>query len=634
MDASVFLRFDELLTTARPRDVAEGLNDLDVAAGIVMPPVVDGVTGNARQFTPATGHGLQATDRVSGSTLHTRDVTVQAILQWDLAGQVAHGNPGTILARGKGTAAAEYVAYGLEIRVVNAAALIGEVRWLWHTVAGVLKTQVGGHFQASTGFVLLTATRRWVSTAEVVLRYYLADELLAEIVSGDGDIGGGTTGTMAIGSRQVGGAYARFFAGAIDELRVIDRELTAEEIKATWDRIAVHQPRARGLVLDLHPPGFPMPDNPAARVRKESAVWGDVFGYAAAQAENVRANVMPDRAYGDILARWEAITKQAPKLGDSTDIRRARVLGRLAQHAGIAIEGLDAALAPLVDTDVANLEIMAFDQTITDAFAALATQRWWAEPAADWTILSGELRAQNTAGAVDLSLSASVRNWKFCLTSMGGGGRGAKLIAKLTPTTLPANCEVGIVFGDIAAGNVFLYGLGFDGATYEVYTEPFRAWVSQGHVSRSSFGAAKPTPLWLMLSQTGSIAYGEQPTLTDMIASWSTTSGIAGFAASPNIAHPSVAHWAGLYMRSFGGTSPNADARFDDLIMRAPCGDRSFQLYAFRDPGLAGRPDLVGANNIIRGLRQAHTNAAVITNKSTLCDDASTPCDMGPMGGF
>ena len=70
----------------------------------------------------------------------------QTLVAWDLAGQAAYGQPGTIVARGKGGAPAEFVSYGLELRVVNAASAIGELRLWWQDTAGNVRTQLGGQF--------------------------------------------------------------------------------------------------------------------------------------------------------------------------------------------------------------------------------------------------------------------------------------------------------------------------------------------------------------------------------------------------------------------------------------------------------------------------------------------------------
>lgn len=642
MDPIVFLRFDEDITAARIHDAAGSLADLDIAAGLVMPPVIEGITGRARSFDAVIGHGVQSADRVSGTTLANRDVTVQAIMRWDVAAQNTHGNPGTLIVRGKGNAAAEYHDFGIELRVVNAAALIGEIRFLWQDTAGVLKTQIGGHFQASSSWIMVTATRRWVSSTEVLLRYYLADELLAEVSSVDGSIGGGTTAVTSLGSRFTGGAYARFLAGAVDQVRVLDRELTHEEIRATWDRIATIQPRSLALVRDLHPPGFPISDNPASRVQRETMIWGNALGYAAAQAENVRANIRPNRAYGETLEQWEQVTGQATKLGDSIEVRRARVVARMSQRKGISIEGVKQALAPLVDTDVSNLSLLAFDQTVTEPFNSLRGELWDVEPAAEFSINAGTLRLQAAAGTYNFT--GQIRTWKTARMSIGGDGRGVHIIAKINPTTLPLQSCAGVFLGDYARGNFVLLEVKHTGGVggSKIQTEVFRNWVSTGAPVQQG-NCTEDATVWLHLSQTGLSQTGPAfiapaAGIGPFSCRFSEVSGVAGFVdgAFP-VEAVQATQWAGLHFRGepSGSISSTAtDISFDDLVVRAPAGERSFHLYVYRDPALPGRPDLIGANNVISGLRQSHTHAAVVTGLSVLCDDETTGCDIGPTGGF
>jgi hypothetical protein len=276
---------------------------------------------------------------------------------------------GALYVRGKGTGAAEYHNAGVELRVVNAAQNVGELAWLWQDTAGVLKRQAGGHFTPpASGYVLLTATRKWISTTKVLLRYYVDGRMVTEVESVDGSIGGGTTGTTSIGSRFNGSIWGDFFDGVIDELRVVDYELAPEEVEATWKRLTFDQPQGYQLVRELHPPGFPISDDPSSRVQRETNLWGQALGFASAQGENIRANVLPDRAYGDILDRWERIVGAVPRNGDTLDTRRARVIGRLRARAGVSIPGIQAALEELVATDPDNLEILGFSPEVFEKY--------------------------------------------------------------------------------------------------------------------------------------------------------------------------------------------------------------------------------------------------------------------------
>lgn len=636
----LLLRFDEVADATRPTDAAGNLAELEPDDDTTMPAIVDAVLGRGRQFAPADITGLVAQDVVPGSTLLTRDCSIQVWLAWDFAAQAADAGLASVYARGLGTGAAEYIGAGLQLRVVNEAQNIGEVRWIWQDLAGVTRTQIGAHFRpSSSGVVMLTATRRWVSSTEVVLRYYLGDRLLGEVVSADGSIGGGTTGTTTIGTRFVGGDFGEFLAGVLDELRVVDYELTAEEIAETWRRITVHQPNGYRLVYELHDPGFPISRDPASRVQKETRMWGNAIGFASAQAENLR-NIIPTRAYGQPLEDWETVLKQAPKPGDSVETRRARVVARerrAADGLGVSIPGIEAALRELVDTDPANLEILAFDQTITDAFTTLDAQRWLANPLADWSIASNSLRVVATS-AEDLRVGGGLTGWKTCQTPIGGNGGSAHILAKLTPTDFGASgavdVEAGVFLADFTKGNAILLGLRRTAGSTDlrIWTESFRAWASQGETMRENL--VSPAAVWLHLHGASGSGFGGAGN-SSFTGEWSTTGPLTGYSAAAPIVNPATNHWAGFYLRSIGAaTSDDAEVRFDDAIVRAPLGTRSFMLYVYRNPALPGRPDLVGANHIIRQLKHGHTHAAVITNKQTLYDDPTTPYDLGPMGAL
>lgn len=619
--AKALLRFDEISNDLFPVDDAGNLADL-AKTGAALPDLVDAAVGRGRAFTSADGDGLQAQDVVPGSTLITRDATVQVILSWDIDDAATYGAPQTIYARGKGTGAAEYVGTGLELRVVNATLRIGELRWIWQDLAGNLKTQIGGHFQVPVGgFLMLTATRRWVSSSRVVLRYFLGDALLAEIESTDGEIGGGTTGTTTIGTRYTGAAFGRFLDGVIDELRVLDEELTAEEIAMTFRRITVEQPRGYQLIREMHDPGFPISQDPGSRAQRETRMWGDGLGFAAAQAENIRENILPDRAYGRILERWEALTKQPAKPGDDVDTRRRRVVGKIRQRRGVSIPGIGDALRELADTDPENLEVHAFDQTMVDTWESLNILRWRHMPASAFTLASNALRLQSTGDRSEYT------QWRTTTQPIGGRGLNAKILTKITPTTIANQGEVGVMLLDHGAQHAALLGLRNDAGTYRIV----RTTVENG-IAAAATNLAAPglVPVWLLL---------EHQAGTTFRARWSTVSA-SGPWTEATFAHARMDGTrtrpmgdAGMYGRTWSAAAANIDVAFDDTRVRTPNGTRPFRLYVVRDPGDPGAPDYLGANTVISGLRQTHTVARVVHSMRAKYDNANTSYDREPMGG-
>ncbi len=114
---------------------------------------------------------------------------------------------------------------------------------------------------------------------------------------------------------------------------------------------------------------------------------------------------------------------------------------------------------------------------------------------------------------------------------------------------------------------------------------------------------------------------------------WGTNS--ASFGDLPDSAAISVSllpDYAGVAALATGTTlGGSLTVDFDDFQVRAPNGERAFHWYAMCD---TGTPDMIGANQVLRKLRPAHTHAAAITSLSVLCDNAGSGCDRGPLGGI
>jgi hypothetical protein len=640
MGDDLLLRFDEPATEVLPSEANALLVDLKNTASTTLPEVVTGAVGFAREFVAGDATGLLTTDVDSGSSLFARTLSVQMILRWDIDDQNAYANPGVVIARGIRGSAAERVAYGLELRVVNAAARIGEVRWFWENLAGTRYDAPGGQFKLgrASETMMLTAVRRWIASDEVVVRYFLGDRILNEAVTDEGEIGGGTTGTLTIGGRVTDGAdtWVDHLDGSIDELRVVGREIVAEEVAATWARISVIQPLGEQLYQDSLPPGMPVSDDPDSRVQREHRMIGQGLGFAAAQAENLRTNVIPDRAYGTPLDRWQRMTRQPTRPRDEVETRRKRVAGHLARHAGVSPPGVRAALAELLACGGDQIDLVAYDNTVRDSFSELVAARWRLSTAADWAVASGVLTA-----AVDAAEVASFpATWRTCMTGVDGpervGGFGAQLFAKVTPSSLPDGAEAGIMLYDWTRQDALMLGLRRDGADYQVVSQRYLG----GAPSTVTIHATTALEYHLLHLEAAQAEYdGQAPSdLVDHRVRWSSETmqlSFAGFdSANPGDFSFAVG-WAGFYARAWDG-SPLSGAvavDFDDAAFRFPNGLRPFHFYAVRDPDLPGEYDLAGANNTLRKLRQSHTHAAAVTGPM-LAGDPESGCGIGPCGGI
>lgn len=649
-DAIVLLRFNEALAAIHPKDDAGSLRDLKNFADagsffgvLVTPPVEDGFTGKARRFSPpGTLNGLGAKDIAPGASLLTRDVTIQAIASWNAAGQVGlHADIGGIASRGLSGAAvtvSEYVCYGLEIATTSTSTFTGTLRMIWQDTGGSLRTDAGVSITCPPNtFTLLTATRRWVSPTQVVCRYYIGDLLLGENTNAFGSIGGGTTGTFQVGTRWDDGNNPTFFSGVIDQLMIVPRELTREEVESTWLRLTLYQPLGHRLFIDMHDDGFPLSLDPSSDQALETRMIGHALGFAAAQIENFRANALPGRAYGSVLDDWETVTRPTPSPDRDIDTRRARVVARLRQRRGSSIDGLGDALEGLLGgSPISNLQFLAFSTTSRDDFATLDPVRWDFE-SANWSSVSNALHV-NGVSAVDRQMTGVIRNWKTCRRSYGGGTK-VHFISKLAMTAV-ANSEAGIYVENIIGqgtprqdGHSLLLGLRNNAGSYQVVYESFVNKVSQGVVVLATLGAT-PANLWLHLYHLGGV--GVFPIGQSIWrAAYSITSGTAGFIESVDIVHPEIGHWAGMYMRTIGGSvTPATVADFDQAILRDPLSTRALNAYVLLDSTLGFSPDAAAGRSVISAIKHAFIHGAFIVKPRLLAGDPLTTAGVDPTGGY
>jgi hypothetical protein len=623
-DARVLLRFHDPDVTVRPKDEAGALDDLNVPSGALAPPVVPAACGNGRAFDGDSTTALSAKDLAGGSSLVTRDLTIMAIVSWDIAQQDNFVDPGVLATRGDGSSSQEQICYQLRFAVVDLPTRTGSIALAWQDTSGTLHVQVAAQFVCPTGFTLLTATRRWASPTSVVCHYYIGDVLLAEITSADGSIGGSTLGTFTLGAHRVGSTLGSFFAGTLDELAVFDREMCIEEIADTWQRITVFQPLGVQLLRELHDPGFPISDDPSSDVQLEIRQAGMALGYAASLAENLRRNILPQHAYGRALELWEQVlrpTRLPTQLPDSgIDARRARVLARLRQRGGSSVPALESLLVSLLGgADVSQLQFLAGSNTFADDFTAIDPLRWDFGHAGGVSAVSGAAHFAPGAGSFPAPAGMA-----FLQRSVSDG-RQAHQIVKLTFTTAQDKSEAGVFFGDAGHGNYVLFGLRKDTGFFNLFAETFAGGISQGATSLFPLGGLI-SPIWLHLYQTEvDGTWGAQ---------YSDTSPTSGFIDGGTFAGPATVHWAGCYLRSTGtmGGAPVAD--FDDHLLYTPLGFTPFNAYALLDRALGFVPDLPGARQCIGAVKHAFIHGTFITSPELLCDDQDNGCDCAPFGGY
>jgi len=630
MSGIVLLRFGES-GKLQPSDALGNLDDMGTEPGITAPARVSAWTGFGRRFLQASTNGLVAPDRSGNGTLLQRDVTIQVLLSLTLAG--ASGAQ-TLIARGlnDGTAAERY-AYGLELQEQANFPGFVEVRWFWQDETGAVKTQAPGVFRSPGDGVeiMLTATRRWESTSRVVVRYYVADELIAELVSPDGSLSGGTTGRTTIGARKAAGAYGRYLNGVIDELLVTDNEVSPEEIRHTWKRLTEYQPGGVETFAALTPPGSVWAQNLGNDIGKRVKIVGELLGLAVASAEELRALLLPDAAPLELVERWENICELSASPGDSLDVRRTRILSYLARDEGFQLAPLQIALAGPMALDPDRVQILEFTNTITDDFSTgIAAERWFDGGGAIWSTSRGQLQALAPAGA-DLRVESGAT--PFLLVSAEPGR--LYVSARLGPgslSTLPTDAFYGLVLHSRATNDWAWFGIVNSGGVPAVAYRTARAGSPGPFVTLDL--PVTDGPSWIRIATPQRAVSIDDGRFT---LSYSTTGPTTGFV---DVRGPSRLgsdwSWAGLAITSLLSPVPSPIAvTFGDFVLHSGDSLRSYLWYAFREMKLAGRPDLVGADRLVKKIKPAYTYAAAISSKSVLCDDARDGlCDLGPMGAL
>jgi len=605
----------------------------DVGGGTVSPIATMGWTGPSRAFDAALTTGLIAADLAGKDTLLQRDVTIQALIAVG-HGASAPAATGTVIARGvnDGTAAERY-SYGLQITSGGGGGNLG-VALFWSDTGGTIRTEAGATFQpvGADNIFLLTVTRRWESTVKVVSRYYVGDQLLAENTSTHGDIDGGTTGHTTIGVRKNGGVWEHFFTGVLDELFVADFEMSHDEVRQVWRRLAIHQPAGVAMFAGLVPLGSKWADDPGNRIGKISKIIGQSLGHGIAANEELRALWLPDAAPRETIGRWEAMCGLRAGPSDSLDVRRARVVGYLSRLQGYSIPAIQQALAETFDLAPADVQVLEFTQTITDGFATLETERWLAGDVGAFSILAGALHCA-FANGTDIRWEPT-RAHAFIETPIPTHADRFFASWKIGSRAIPPNTMIGAVVRNVVSNNTMWFGFYFDGAASHIGWAKFIGNVMGAF---TALAADPGVPVWFRLEQippTGFVHINDRR----YRFSWSTVGATptSSFATDEEQFTFPDPEWIGFgAVSTIAAIGGDAHLDVDDFVLHTPNSDRPFYWFGYRDPALAGTPDMVGARLLVEKAKPAHTVAGVCENTSVLCDDDRDGlCDGGPMGAL
>lgn len=633
-DGLVLLHFTEPDGTF-PADAMGNLQNLAPDTGTNAPSSVDAWSGPGRRFVAASSNALLTSDESGKDTVLIREVTVQAIISLTLVNTTAQ----TIIQRGihDGTSG-EAICYGLAVKQEAGNPGYIDVFWYWEDSAGTIHTQsVGTYLHPGDGqFVLLTATRRWESSSSVVCRYYVADHLLAEITSTDGDIAGATTGHTAVGAKKATGSWSQFLNGTIDELKVVNYEMSADEVRATWRRLYEHQPAGVEMFAGLAPPGAPWTKDPGNKIGKRVKAVGQALGLSIAKTEEFRAMWLPDACSMRTVARWERACGLAPRPRDSLDVRRARVVSYLSRLQGYSIPALQQAFSGPFDLAAADVQILEFANLITDAFSTLETERWRVGSVGTWSIASSALKVVEGAGndirwdptRADCHVRTPLADASFPVP-LPTMDFVAQVKLATYWATLPTNTIVGLFAYNRRSNNAIWFGVKDVTGTRKLGYQIFANNAMGSFVSLVN--PSLDQAYWLRFSPKA--AGGGA---SDLVFSWSTTGPSSGFTTSTVTTGITDIEWCGVAaMSTDASLASNLQATFDDFVLLPYNGDRPLHWYAYRDPGLAGTADLTGAELLALKVKPAHTYAAAIESLSVLCDDTRDGlCDRGPMGAL
>lgn len=627
MSTIILLNLDEP-TGVQPSDATGNLDGLGADPLTTAPALVQTWSGRGRAFTQAGSTALITNDVSVAGTVILRDLSIQAILSLTLAGAAGAQ---TLICRGvhDGTPG-EAVCWGIELQEQATHPGYVEVRWFWEDSTGTRKVEPPGVFKSPGDgqFFLLTATRRWEATGRVVLRYYVGDQLLGELVSADGDIAGGTTGHTTLGGRKTGGAWVSFFQGTIDAIAVLDLELSREEIGQTWQRLTVHQPAGVQMFVGLSPVKSFWYDNPSNQIGRFVKLVGQALGLSIAATEELRALWLPDAVPLETVGRWEALCGISPKPRDSLDVRRARLLAYLGREEGFQLPAIENVLAELLALAPSQVQILEFTNLQSDSFNSLSTLRWVIGEIGTWAAAGGVLTLSRLAGP---SLQW-VPPFACCALRMSlAATTGRHIVTGKLVTwwaSLPVNTILGLWVYSRVSNNALWFGVVNVAGVHKIGYRVFANNVLEALVVIEALAADQAT--WLRIAGTQDGIAGK------FTLSYSITGPLTGFTDTIVTTDMIDPQWAGFAaMCTDAALATDLAASFDDFTALSYNGLRTFEWYAFRDPALPGIPDMDGAQGLVRKVKPAHTYAAATESKVVLCDDPRDGrCDRGPMGAL
>ncbi|MEM9488420.1 MAG: hypothetical protein AAGC55_04710 [Myxococcota bacterium] len=583
--------FRERSTSILPVE-RKGRVQLTGTSELQLPFIVSGPIGPARRFSE--GQGLRA--GVGREFVSAADVSVVALL--DLRGTPSRPR-GTLIRCGEDSA----VAWSFQLETLGG----GMVRVGLHYTAGNASVGLSAIIGISIGWHLWTLSRVRVRQG-LAFRVAIDGQLRAETIAADVPIAAPVSPVLSLGYAD-GAAELEPVRADVAALRVFGREVSLAESRSMWLGLTEDPDRAHALAVGVEPVhldgGGVWSTDESSRVRRELHVDADIASVTLGQLRAV-LDELPDRAYGDALARWERLLGVSGEGPCDIEDRRRRVLAELARVQAFTAAEYAEVFGPVLDGQVEVLE---------------ASNRYEFGP------FEGEPRQWVNVGGVGYAggqarvVAASTGTYPYPHRPVGvrqdvstdGEGYRATVLASVAQWPASAAASAGILFEGHRGRAVFfgreggqVVWLEWAGTTWvELAAAPVGDEVEVIGAQHLGAGVFRG---WLAES------FGARP---------------AGVDIETEIVRPRKV-W--LVMMTRGEPTPAATTwAIDRAAMHFPDGLELYTWHLYRDGDAPGDPDIEGAERLLQRTKPAHTEAHATLRDAMYLGDSLARLGRSPL---
>lgn len=615
--------FDERYDTVAPSDAAGNLGDLEVGSGLTRPAVVDTSNGKARAFTASPTTGYEVAD-TNDDLLLARDVSIVAVVAFDITAQNTAGTPGTIVWRGRNT---DESSFGLRLTVEDFANSRARLQLIWELDGGTEVVDSGCLITWPADDEMLIAAIREVEGDGFAVRYVVNGQATNGQSGHDLGLGGTTGADVFIGCEPSGAsAFTNHLAGSIAYLEIVGEALSVDEVEQVWLGYLVDATRGVVGVRGLLPPGAYSKD-PSSYIQREVSIEGAMLGNARNRARRRRS--FPGAADGEHLERWERLTGRRVRSSDSLPQRQQRVVDWLKLDPGL---DTDSQLAELLEamgyTDTADISQLLYSATYTEDFSTWTSPGEYRSVSIDgngtWLISASRLEIDAT-GPIDsryTHIGDRAPMHLFSATASRDLFFGSRIDRLGVPST--GDVLIGYTMGSRSAqrGDWLWIGLVFDGVDYKVNSYRYSDGVGDTAFTELSGTAINGATVYFRFRHLGDGVYNAQWGTSDALAQAQTPTQITGGPADPL--------WVGPAVVAIDSSSA-ANYEYDDWYMHEVNGEQPLTYHLFRDPADPGEYDIAVAQDLLREISHAHYEGFVTDETQLLCDNTGG-CDREPMG--